>query len=216
MEYFEWLNSVPWPTALLVLVVFSFGVFIFYLYLPLLDEAERLKQIETEHIVEIKQSVCNLDTVYMDSINNLDIENKITNIISSFGSTVESRFDSLVSINNEIFQLTEKINTASNEFGDVVDQQLLKEIKEFNKGYFVSILEYLQKNQDINNKLISDIDKIEDNVKEIRRSIDNTKTESKRDMDLLKDKLNTVCNNLDSIKEKMYMLTTMTSRFRDN
>lgn len=201
------LATLPWPVALLVLVLIGFSVFIFFVYLPLVDEVNRLQDNEEKTLKEIKSKVNGFQTFMLSTFNDYDIPGQIEKRFKELKEYNENRFDSNQSISNEILKsnhdLNESFDRFDSEFKDKVRIEL-KELKDFNKEYFNNIINSLNNIDRIKQDLLTEIKKLDDKMS-------NNDNQTERCLDSIREKINNFSNQFDSIKEKLNTMSTLIS-----
>lgn len=209
------LSSLPWPVALLTLVVIGVSVFIFYVYLPLLDDANRLKKSEEEELRNINDTLSGLTDLIDNSLNNYDFKNYLTTEVSRLREYNENRFDGVTSVINEIIRLNHELTNLFSSFETSFKNELTEEIKDindFNKEYFLKIVAQLNTIDQTTRELVNDLEKLDNEFKNFIRNNDNISNQSQRNIDTMKDKINNMTTQIDAIKEKISMLAMTLNR----
>jgi hypothetical protein len=205
------LASLPWPVALLVLVLIGISIFINFVYIPLVDEVNRLKKIEEEEIVGIKNIVTHFETLITNVLSEFNFDEKITGSLQTIKNENENRFEAVNSLLNEIIKVNHESNSIftnfDNSFKDKIRTEL-KDMKDFNKEYFINIVSILGTTERTLQSVSSDISNLEDEFK----NFINTLTSNQRNIEQIKEKMNMQYNQLESIKEKIQLITMNISR----
>lgn len=200
------LASLPWPMALLGIMIIVFIAAVLFMYLPLLDEVNRLKDNEDQLLSNIKDSVLSFESVILSSLNSCDISDKIKNEIAVLQGFNENRFDSVLSITDEIVKLNHDLNTLFEKFDNEFKEKVrieLKDVKDFNKENFINIITILHTMESTNRDLVTNLDKLSDEIDDLSRQV---KDSCEKNTDTIKEKITNMSTQIESMKEKVSML----------
>jgi hypothetical protein len=154
------LASLPWPIALLIGILALISVFVFYVYLPLLDEVNRLKDEQNSKLDNIIEILAKLD---------IDLHNDLIKTISDLNldRDILTKLDVLQNSNAHNFS----------EISDIIQHvlnnttELVRDLDEL----VVDFKEHMNKLTNIQNKNENHYDYIKETLTRYSSQIENVK-----------------------------------------